>query len=553
MPRIKEFPIAQLGIPALVTQRSKRSDGSYRCYVRAKLDGVKYTTVGQVHNDQEYGPISFYISFAESYPQVKKVTVIRTMDHSYVYREDTKHQPPLLGPRRWYHQDVIAANGWQPERKPKAQKAKAQKAKPAPARPQATNARPQASSARPSYSREQVDVLQNFKAQMGYELNPLQLQEALHRVELEEIAKITQSYLQHQCPTKPNTLLLMVFNIADFSDCDYALEQDGTKLHQLLLVCDCEHEIPIYFDLVNCAPHDIKALIAQAQKFCQRLRADGALSDFELANAKPLILYNEQEQSDLEQVVASARAAGFDLMVAVHPFSPLGDKVMQSALENGLLEGENTLTVDDILKIMPLPLAQCPTYATAQGPQRLHLNIAYHQEYIDEQTPKFRAELFGAQSVNPKFKRHFANLFRHANLNQAQNEQLLNDFSHFTAIKICGHIVGTTVQDFSAPQTVKYFENSLKLRFLLINSSNNPMLTLLGSNNPETLGGSLFMWFQIEFLQQIATLKLKQFGLDSLDDFDQFSRAHPAEAQAMIDNFDNPSAYQAQRRAKRKA
>lgn len=79
------------------------------------------------------------------------------------------------------------------------------------------------------------------------------------------------------------------------------------------------------------------------------------------------------------------------------------------------------------------------------------------------------------------------------------------------------------------------------------------MLTLLGSNNPETLGGSLFMWFQIEFLQQIATLKLKQFGLDSLDDFDQFSRAHPAEAQAMMDNFDNPSAYKAQRRAKRKA
>ena len=276
MPRSKEFPIAQLGIPALVTQRSKRSDGSYRCYVRAKLDGVKFTTVGQVHNDQEYGPISFYISFAESYPQVKKVTVIRTMDHSYVYREDTKHQPPLLGPRRWYHQDVIAANGWQPERKPKAQKAKAQKAKPAPARPQATKARLQASSARPSYSREQVDVLQNFKAQMGYELNPLQLQEALHRVELEEIAKITQSYLQHHCPTKPNTLLLMVFNIADFSDCDYALEQDGTKLHQLLLVCGCEHEIPIYFDLVNCAPHDIKALIAQAQKFCQRLREDGA-------------------------------------------------------------------------------------------------------------------------------------------------------------------------------------------------------------------------------------------------------------------------------------
>ena len=236
------------------------------------------------------------------------------MDHSYVYREDTKHQPPLLGPRRWYHQDVIAANGWQPERKPKAQKAKAQKAKPAPAKPQATKARPQASSARPNYSREEVDVLNDFKNQMGYELNPLQLQEALHRLELGQIAKITQSYLQHHCPTKPNTLLLMVFNIADFSDCDYALEQDGTKLHQLLLVCDCEHEIPIYFDLVNCAPHDIKALIAQAQKFCQRLRADGALNDFELANAKPLILYNEQEQSDLEQVVASARAAGFDLI-----------------------------------------------------------------------------------------------------------------------------------------------------------------------------------------------------------------------------------------------
>lgn len=120
MSRVKEFPIAQLGLPPLVTQRTKRRDGTYRCCVRAKLDGVKYTTVGEVYNNQEYGPISFNISFAESFPQIKEVTVIRTEDRSYVYRADTKKQPPFLGPRGWYRQDVVEAHGWTTGSKPQA-------------------------------------------------------------------------------------------------------------------------------------------------------------------------------------------------------------------------------------------------------------------------------------------------------------------------------------------------------------------------------------------------------------------------------------------------
>ena len=88
-----EHPVAPLGLPGLNAQRNKRNDGSIRYAIRYRSEKTgKFVTIGHIEGGQEVGPIVFKDDFIARFPQLKKVTVLRKDDRSYVYC-DNDHAP----------------------------------------------------------------------------------------------------------------------------------------------------------------------------------------------------------------------------------------------------------------------------------------------------------------------------------------------------------------------------------------------------------------------------------------------------------------------------
>ena len=88
-----EHPVAPLGLPGLNAQRNKRNDGSIRYAIRYRSEKTgKFVTIGHIEGGQEVGPIVFKEDFIARFPQLKKVTVLRKDDRSYVYC-DHDHAP----------------------------------------------------------------------------------------------------------------------------------------------------------------------------------------------------------------------------------------------------------------------------------------------------------------------------------------------------------------------------------------------------------------------------------------------------------------------------
>ncbi|HIV54251.1 MAG TPA: hypothetical protein H9898_00445 [Candidatus Anaerobiospirillum stercoravium] len=443
-----EHPVAPLGLPGLNAQRNKRNDGSIRYAIRYRSEKTgKFVTIGHIEGGQEVGPIVFKEDFIARFPQLKKVTVLRKDDRSYVYC-DNDHAPGKGKAKT----KTCATKAKASTAKGKAKTTKTKAAAQTKATAQSKTKTQTKAEAQNTLASELIDRIMEQDPQMGTLLQEmvgqhllqemhkasglgeldLKLGQGLAALGLDACAaddtftsladSVTspsqmramfqqmnpkaerdayfKDVLLNKAQLPAHGIALYCFNTADFSPFKPTFPNAKTKGKEmpegeipahLIYLIDYHDNTVLYFGPSQYGIDQMPDFLGQAQQtYDHLLKMQGKkpqskkTKQTKSATAERPIICHGGILSDASLLLSSCQT-GFEVLGRLNNHSEYAQRAIAYALSQGMHLGKGAEQYDELAGIyhLALPEQLCPKIATPQGEKTLYLHVQVMPDFFN--------------------------------------------------------------------------------------------------------------------------------------------------------------------------